>query len=423
MTTAPRPVAASARPRRPARGDPRRGAAPLRRAAVRRGLHQRARPRGRRRPRPAQPLLRHQARALPRGAAALLTIPEEAATDLPGHTRAERAGGRRRLVPRHRRRRAGACGSRSASAVRAGTPRSTRSSRRRTRPRPTGCSPHSSPGATRPPIPWPTRCCAPACAPSSAWCAPRRASGSCVARSTATASATCSSPPWWHSCPPPLPGGPMTGPTPSATAPLDLGDRDFWSAPWPDRYATFAALRARDDFPMYPEPEFPGFEPGPGFRVADPARGRRGGQPQPRPLLLGPRGGVDPRPARRGARVLRLADQHGRPPPHQDPSHRGRGVHPEADHGLVDDVERIAGEVLARARATAAEHDGEFDLVTEIAAPLPLLLICDMMGIPESRRAGRLHLVEHDPRRGRPGVRLGQPAAGLPHRGRRPLRA
>jgi methyl-branched lipid omega-hydroxylase len=49
---------------------------------------------------------------------------------------------------------------------------------------------------------------------------------------------------------------------------------------------------------------------------------------------------------------------------------------------LLDDVERITDEILADARA-AADADGVFDLVRHVSSPLPLKVICRMMGIPE----------------------------------------
>ncbi|HSK59644.1 MAG TPA: cytochrome P450, partial [Actinomycetospora sp.] len=54
--------------------------------------------------------------------------------------------------------------------------------------------------------------------------------------------------------------------------------------------------------------------------------------------------------------------------------------------GLLEDVTRVARSVVAAAREKAQAGDGSFDLVTEISARLPLLIICDMMGVPESRR-------------------------------------
>ena len=48
---------------------------------------------------------------------------------------------------------------------------------------------------------------------------------------------------------------------------VDLGDREFWAAPWARRFEAFDALRADAGLPWFAEPEFPGFERGPGFRA------------------------------------------------------------------------------------------------------------------------------------------------------------
>jgi cytochrome P450 len=69
-----------------------------------------------------------------------------------------------------------------------------------------------------------------------------------------------------------------------------------------------------------------------------------------------------------------------------DPRHarlRGivsRGFTPRALARLAHDVER-----RARALVDAVIDQGECDFVAKIAAPLPLGIICDMMGIPESQ--------------------------------------
>jgi methyl-branched lipid omega-hydroxylase len=54
---------------------------------------------------------------------------------------------------------------------------------------------------------------------------------------------------------------------------------------------------------------------------------------------------------------------------------------------LVGSVQSIADEVADAARATAEAGDGTFDVVSDLAAPIPLRVICDMMGIPEEDRA------------------------------------
>ena len=68
-----------------------------------------------------------------------------------------------------------------------------------------------------------------------------------------------------------------------------------------------------------------------------------------------------------------------------DPRHaRQRGIvsrafTPRRLQGVLDSVERICAEVIDEVC-----EQGEIDLVQGIAAPVPLLVICDMMGIPRS---------------------------------------
>ena len=174
--------------------------------------------------------------------------------------------------------------------------------------------------------------------------------------------------------------------TPTHT-PVDLGDRAFWAVPWAERYAAFATLREQDPLRRFDEPEFPGFPQGPGFRAVvrhadveevsrDPGRFCSGqgavsimDLPSEAHEFFGSLISMD---APRHTKIRRLAAQ---------------AFTPKRTTALLDDVERIATSVMASARETARAGDGTFDFVSEIAAPLPLLVICDMMGVPESRRA------------------------------------
>ena len=167
----------------------------------------------------------------------------------------------------------------------------------------------------------------------------------------------------------------------TATAPLDLGDRAFWNAPWAERYAGFAALRAADGLAHFEEPEFAGLPTGAGFRAVvrhadveavsrDPAL-FRSGQGAVSIMDLPPEaheffGSLISMDAPRHTKIRRVA---------------ARAFTPRRITELMATVERIAASVVAR----AATLDGPFDLVTEVAAPLPLLVICEMMGVPEGR--------------------------------------
>jgi cytochrome P450 len=53
---------------------------------------------------------------------------------------------------------------------------------------------------------------------------------------------------------------------------------------------------------------------------------------------------------------------------------------------LVGSVQQIVEDVLDAARAKAEAGDGSIDVVADIAAPIPLRVICDMMGVPAEDR-------------------------------------
>ena len=167
---------------------------------------------------------------------------------------------------------------------------------------------------------------------------------------------------------------------------VDLGDREFWAAPWARRFEAFDALRADAGLPWFAEPEFPGFERGPGFRAvtrhADVEHVSRNPD-----LFCSGRGAVSildlpseaheffgsliSMDAPRHTKIRRIAAQ---------------AFTPRRTEALLSDVQRVARSVVACAREKALAGDGSFDLVTEVSARMPLLIICDMMGVPESRR-------------------------------------
>ncbi len=167
---------------------------------------------------------------------------------------------------------------------------------------------------------------------------------------------------------------------------VDLSDREFWAAPWARRFEAFDALRADAGLPWFAEPEFPGFERGPGFRAvtrhADVEHVSRNPD-----LFCSGRGAVSildlptealeffgsliSMDAPRHTKIRRIAAQ---------------AFTPRRTEALLSDVTRVARSVIGAAREKALAGDGSFDLVTEVSARMPLLIICDMMGVPESRR-------------------------------------
>lgn len=158
---------------------------------------------------------------------------------------------------------------------------------------------------------------------------------------------------------------------------VPLADLDFWAAPLAGRERGFARLRETWPMPYYPEPESP-LEPGPGFwaltRHADVAEASR--RPED---FCSSRGAthIPDFPPGFGEFFGSMIEM-------DDPRHQrlrrivARTFTPRMIEKFEDDVEtaveRIVDDVAER---------GECDFVTDIAARLPLKVICDMMGVPE----------------------------------------
>ncbi len=170
-------------------------------------------------------------------------------------------------------------------------------------------------------------------------------------------------------------------PLPSVDS-IDLSDPEFWMRPTPVREAAFAALRREKPISFHAEFEPPPGLPlprGPGYwaltRHADILEVSR--QPE---LYCSGRGTNIPDlpPAFNeffGSMINMDDPRHGR-------LRRivSRGFTPRQLARLEQDVQRRARETLDR-----VIDAGACDFVAEIAAPLPLAIICDLMGIPESQ--------------------------------------
>jgi cytochrome P450 len=158
---------------------------------------------------------------------------------------------------------------------------------------------------------------------------------------------------------------------------VDLYDLDFWALPPAERDETFAALRAAE------EPVFCSRDDGPGFyaltryeHVAEASRNPRVFSSEPTSVALD-----DPPPA--------VQELIGSMISLDDPRHArlrrivARAFTPRMIQKAADDVARLATEIVD----SIAER-GSCDFVTDVATPMPLEIICSMMGIPESVRPG-----------------------------------
>ena len=156
---------------------------------------------------------------------------------------------------------------------------------------------------------------------------------------------------------------------------VDLYDLNFWTRPPGERDETFAALRAAE------EPVFCPRDDGPGFyaltryeHVAEASRNPKVFSSEPTPVALD-----DPPPA--------VQELIGSMISLDDPRHArlrrivARAFTPRMIARAADDVARLATEIV-----DAIAERGSCDFVTDVAMPMPLEIICSMLGIPESVR-------------------------------------
>lgn len=170
----------------------------------------------------------------------------------------------------------------------------------------------------------------------------------------------------------------MTAPT----ARPDLSDIErFWTAPITERAAGFAWLRQHEPVPFYPEPDVMLPLPsGPGFwaltRLDDIVEASR----SPKIFTSG-----------RGATNIadlpvEFLEFFGSMINLDDPRHArlrrivSRGFTPKRLAALTEEVQRTAARIVDDALAA-----GECDAVRAISARLPLKIVCDLMGVPESQ--------------------------------------
>jgi methyl-branched lipid omega-hydroxylase len=163
-------------------------------------------------------------------------------------------------------------------------------------------------------------------------------------------------------------------------ADIDLGSLDFWELDDDIRDGAFATLRREAPISFWPAIEMAGFPAGEGHwaltKLDDVFYASR------HPDVFSSNPGItindqNPEVAEYFGSMIVLDD-----PRHQ----RLRSIVSRAFTPKV--VARIEASVRERARrlvtSIIANHpDGQGDLVSELAGPLPLQIICDMMGIPE----------------------------------------
>ena len=164
---------------------------------------------------------------------------------------------------------------------------------------------------------------------------------------------------------------------------IDLSDMDFWRRPWAERDAAFAMLRAQRPVVHFDDPvianstiELPR---GNGYYAITLHRDVAEVSRHPEVFLSGPGAvsqfdltpelveyfsGMISTDNPRHARLRRIVSN---------------AFNPRNIRAVEEAIERVADEVLER----AFTH-GSGDFVADVAAPLPLQIICSMMGVPAS---------------------------------------
>lgn len=161
----------------------------------------------------------------------------------------------------------------------------------------------------------------------------------------------------------------------------DLSDLEhFWTAPIAERAAAFARLREREPVPFFAEPQFAYLPQGPGYwaltRLDDLVEASR----NPKVFTSGP-----------GATSIadmppEFLEFYGSMINTDDPRHArlrrivSRGFTPRRLAALTDEVQATATRIV-----DDIIDAGECDAVSAISARLPLTIVCDMMGVPESQ--------------------------------------
>ena len=179
----------------------------------------------------------------------------------------------------------------------------------------------------------------------------------------------------------------MTGVKPHAVLSvdeIDLSDMEFWARPWDEREGAFQTLRHERPMPFFEEPEIPEaltyvIPKGPGYyaltrhahiseasrhpEIFQSGQGATSMMDMPAEMLdfFGSMINMD---NPRHARLRRIVSA---------------AFNPRMIKSIEDRIDFVANDVIDRVRPL-----GGCDFVTEVAARLPLEIICDMMGVAAS---------------------------------------
>ena len=160
---------------------------------------------------------------------------------------------------------------------------------------------------------------------------------------------------------------------------IELSDPLFWALPEEEREGAFATLRHERPISFHEERDYGLFPQGPGYWALTRHRDVLDASRQPDLFCSGKGSNIGDMPEP-------FLDFFGSMINMDDPRHArlrrivSRGFTPRHLADLQDSVELRAKEIVDRLL-----DKGRCDFVTDVAAALPLAIICDMMGIPESQ--------------------------------------
>jgi cytochrome P450 len=162
---------------------------------------------------------------------------------------------------------------------------------------------------------------------------------------------------------------------------IDLSDMAFWERPYLERDAAFELLRREDPIRFFEEPEIEPFPKGRGFYALTRHHQIITASRQPQVFCSGEGTNIPDLPES-------FRDFFGSMINMDDPRHaRLRRIVSRAFTPRHLDQTRMSVTGIATEIVDEIIDKGECDFVTEVAAALPLRVICDLMGIPRSEEA------------------------------------
>jgi methyl-branched lipid omega-hydroxylase len=165
---------------------------------------------------------------------------------------------------------------------------------------------------------------------------------------------------------------------------IDLSDIEFWARPWDEREGAFQTLRRERPMAFFEEPEIPEalalvMPKGPGYRAL--TRHAHVTEASRHPEIFGSARGATSIPDMPEEMLEFFGSMINMDNPRHARLRRivSAAFNPRMIKSIEDRIELVADDVINR-----VADQGGCDFVVEVAARLPLEIICDMMGIGPS---------------------------------------